>query len=72
VYQVCVSDPGSFRESKILSIDFHYVTQETLHILHSMRDTFSVIKLPEYQNSYTLLAAYLTYLDAAAEPVAPQ
>jgi Zn-dependent M28 family amino/carboxypeptidase len=72
VDQVGLSDAGSFRERKIPSIDFHSVTQETLPILHSMRDTFSVIRLPEYQNSYTLLAAYLTFLDASAEPVAPQ
>jgi Zn-dependent M28 family amino/carboxypeptidase len=72
VDNVGLSDAGPFRERKIPSIDFHSVTQETLSILHSIRDTFSAIRLPEYQNSYILLAAYLTYLNAPAEAGAPQ
>jgi Zn-dependent M28 family amino/carboxypeptidase len=72
VDKVGFSDAGSFRDKKIPSIDFHSVTQETLPILHSARDTFSAIRLPEYENSYALLAAYLAYLDATADPVAPQ
>jgi Zn-dependent M28 family amino/carboxypeptidase len=72
VEQVGFSDAGSFREKKIPTIDFHSVTQETLPVLHSVRDTLSAIRFPAYQNSYIFLAAYLTYLDVASEPVAPQ
>jgi Zn-dependent M28 family amino/carboxypeptidase len=72
VEQVGLSDASSFREKKIPTIDFHSVTQETLPILHSVRDTFAAIRLPAYQNSYILLAAYLTHLDAQAEPAAPE
>lgn len=64
VEKVGLSDAGSFREKKIPSIDFHSLTQETLPILHSPRDTFSAIQLPEYQKSFALLVAYLAYLDA--------
>ena len=68
VEKVGLSDAGPFREKKIPCIDFHSVTQETLPILHSPRDTLSAIRLPEYQNSYALLMAYLAYLDAAGSP----
>lgn len=68
VEKVGLSDSGSFRDKKIPCIDFHSVTQETLPILHSPRDTLSAIRLPEYQNSYTLLAVYLAYLDVAGSP----
>ena len=67
VEKVGLSDAGSFREKKIPSIDFHSVTQETLSILHSSRDTFSAIQMSAYQESYTFLVAYLAYLDATWE-----
>ena len=65
------SDADSFRDKKIPCVDFHSVTQETAPVLHSTRDTLAAIRLPEYENSYALLVAYLAYLDAI-EPVAPQ
>jgi Zn-dependent M28 family amino/carboxypeptidase len=63
VEKVGESDSRPFVDNKIPAIDFHSVTQETLPILHSGRDTISAIRLPEYENTYALLVAYLAYLD---------
>jgi len=57
------SDSRTFMESKIPVIDFHSLTQETFPILHTTRDTISAVRLPEYENTYALLVAYLAYLD---------
>jgi hypothetical protein len=65
------SDSRPFVDTKIPSIDFHSVTQITLPILHSSRDTISAIRLPEYENSYALLIAYLAYLDATLAAGSP-
>jgi len=57
------SDADSFSERKIPSICIHSVTQETLKILHSNRDTPAAIQMEDYYNSYRLIAAYLATLD---------
>jgi Zn-dependent M28 family amino/carboxypeptidase len=67
VDQVALSDSAPFRNSKIPSIDFHSVTQETWPVLHSSRDTMAAIRLPEYEKSYAFLVAYLAYLDVMAD-----
>jgi putative aminopeptidase FrvX len=63
VDKVGESDSRPFLDNRIPVIDFHSVTQETLPILHSTRDAISAIRLPEYENTYALLVAYLAYLD---------
>jgi len=63
VERVGDSDSRPFVDAKIPVIDFHSVTQETWRILHSPQDAFPVLRLPEFENSYQLLVAYLAYLD---------
>ncbi len=75
VDRVGESDSRPFLDARIPVIDFHSVTQETIAILHSSRDTFSALKLMEYEDSCHLLVAYLAYLDAtlgASTQPAPQ
>lgn len=53
------SDAEAFAGLQIRSITFHSVTQQTLEILHSNRDTFRAIQVDDYYASYRFLAAYL-------------
>jgi peptidase M28-like protein len=64
VDRVGLSDSRPFLDRKIPVIDFHSVTQATLHILHSPQDRIQAVHLEEYEKSYELLAAYLAVLDA--------
>ncbi len=57
------SDEESFLPRHIPVIVVHSLTQETLRVLHSDRDTISAVKMDDYIASYHLLAAYLAYLD---------
>ena len=66
VDKVGTSDSAPFVDKKIPCIDFHSVTQETFPVLHSSRDAMPAIRLPEYENSFALLVAYLAYLDTTA------
>ena len=63
VEQVGDSDSRAFVDNHIPSIDFHSITQETLAILHSPRDTMSAIRPDDYYESYRLLASFLAFLD---------
>jgi Zn-dependent M28 family amino/carboxypeptidase len=65
------SDSRPFVDAKIPSIDFHSVTQITFPILHSPGDTISAVRLPEYENSYSFVIAYLAYLDATLAAGSP-
>jgi Zn-dependent M28 family amino/carboxypeptidase len=68
VYQMNVervgsSDSESFRERKIPSMTIHSITQKTLGILHTPKDTIDQISRKDYLESYRLIAGYLVYLD---------
>ncbi len=71
VDQVGYSDAEAFAGLHIRSITFHSVTQDTLKILHSNRDTFTAIHPDDYYDSYHLLTAYLASIDAALDPEKP-
>jgi hypothetical protein len=57
------SDSEQFAKRKIPRITVHSITQETLPILHSSRDTLQSIHLDDYYATYQLLAGYLVLLD---------
>ncbi|MGA2593484.1 MAG: M28 family peptidase [Bryobacteraceae bacterium] len=63
VEQVGRDDAESFVPLHIRGITFHSVTQETLSILHSPRDSFRAIRVDDYYDSYRLIAAYLALID---------
>ncbi len=63
VQNVGNSDSQPFRDRKIPVIDLHSITQQTLGILHSPKDTLAVIQFEDYYSSYRLIALYLSYLD---------
>jgi putative aminopeptidase FrvX len=58
------SDSESFARRRVASITIHSVTSETFSILHSARDDVPAVSLPDYYDTYRLLAAYLELLDA--------
>jgi Zn-dependent M28 family amino/carboxypeptidase len=58
------TDSEQFRDKKIPAITIHSLTTKTLPILHSSKDTISAMKLDDYYQSYQLIAAYISYLDA--------
>ena len=57
------TDSESFRDAGIPSLTIHSVTRETWPILHGNRDNIGQIHLDEYYQTYSLVAAYLAYLD---------
>jgi putative aminopeptidase FrvX len=57
------ADSESFRQAGIPSLTIHSVTRETWPILHTSRDKIEQIHLDEYYQTYSLIAAYLAYLD---------
>jgi Iap family predicted aminopeptidase len=63
------SDSYSLARRRIPVIDFHSLTQETLLILHSPKDTIDAINKQEYQRTYRALAAYLAFLDGRLEEI---
>ena len=63
VDKVGSSDSESFAQQKIPAITIHSLTQETLPILHTPKDTPEAVRLDDYYQSYRLIAAYLSYLD---------
>lgn len=67
VDDVGTTDSEPFRQKKIPAITVHSVTQETLKILHSKKDTIDAVHLDEYYRSYRLLATYLAVLDQKLE-----
>ncbi len=60
-------DSEPFIKLKVPTLMIHSVTNETWSVLHSDRDTLAAIKLPDYYDTYRLLAAYLNYIDTTIE-----
>jgi hypothetical protein len=60
-------DAMQFRKHRIPTLSFHSLTEDTVRLLHTRRDTLSVIDLNYYYASYRLIAAYLAHLDTALE-----
>jgi len=77
VDQVGSSDSEQFATRKIPRITVHSLTQKTFdaRILHTSNDKISAMRLDDYYQTYSLLAAYLTFLDqmptGAASPASP-
>jgi hypothetical protein len=67
VDQVGQDDAMSFAARKVPTITFHSVTQQTLEILHSPRDTNRAIHADKYYDSYRIIDAYLAFTDIALE-----
>ncbi|HJX01419.1 MAG TPA: M28 family peptidase [Terriglobales bacterium] len=65
VENVGSTDSESFRDKKVPSIAFSSITQDTLPILHTIKDQLSQIKEDDYYDSYKFLSGYLVYLDNA-------
>ena len=63
VEKVGDDDSHPFLAAKIPVLTLHSITQETLPILHSMRDQVSAIHSGDYYAAYRVMAAYLTFLD---------
>jgi Iap family predicted aminopeptidase len=63
VEEVGSSDSEPFREKKIPAITIHSLTQQTLRVLHSPRDTIKQIDMDAYYRTYQLVLGYLTVLD---------
>jgi Iap family predicted aminopeptidase len=63
VDRVGSADSESFRQAGIPSLTIHSVTRDTWNILHSSRDKIEQIHMDEYYQTYTLIVAYLAYLD---------
>ncbi|MGH9326305.1 MAG: M28 family metallopeptidase [Terriglobia bacterium] len=58
-------DAMSFRDRKVPTITIHSLTQGTVRVLHSSRDTFAAEDMTYYYGSYRLVLRYLTRLDEA-------
>jgi len=67
VEEVGDDDTHPFVNAKLPVITLHSVTQETLAILHSVRDQVDAVHADEYYASYKLAAFYLAYLDLKME-----
>jgi hypothetical protein len=75
VEQVGTTDAEQFAERNIPRITIHSLTQESwdAHILHTSKDRISAIRLDDYYQTYRLLAAYVAFLDQAADaPALPK
>ena len=66
VEKVGTTDSESFAHYKTPRITLHSLTQETLSILHTQKDSFDKIKMSDYYESYLLIAGYLIALDQMA------
>ncbi len=72
VEKVGTADSESFAHYDIPRTTIHSLTQETLPILHTDRDTLKEINEDDYYQSYQLIAAYLAVIDARlGQPTAP-
>jgi hypothetical protein len=74
VERVGSADSVQFSARKIPSITIHSLTQESWNarILHTSKDKLSAMKLDDYYQTYTLLSAYLSFLDQfLAVPASP-
>jgi hypothetical protein len=65
VEQVGSTDSEQFAVRKIPRITIHSLTQETWNarILHTSKDKLSAMRIDDYYQTYSLLAAYLAFLD---------
>ena len=63
VEKVGDDDSHAFLSQKIRVITIHSITQETLGILHSRKDSVQAVDLARYYDSYQAAAFYLRYLD---------
>jgi hypothetical protein len=61
--QIARDDTFPFAAKNVPTISIHSITQPTLEILHTPKDAMAPVKLPDFYQSYRLLAAYLAYLD---------
>ncbi len=68
VEQVGSTDAEQFAERQIPRITIHSLTQQTwnAHILHTSKDRISAMRLDDYYQTYSLLAAYIAFLDQVA------
>jgi Zn-dependent M28 family amino/carboxypeptidase len=68
VEQIGSTDSEQFAVRRIPSITIHSLTQETWNarILHTSKDKISAMRLDDYYQTYTLIAAYLAFLDQVA------
>jgi hypothetical protein len=64
VEKFATTDSETFRKAKIPAMTIHAMTRETWPILHSRRDQLSAIKLDDYHDTFRLLSALLTLVDA--------
>jgi len=62
------TDSVQFAARNIPSITIHSLTQENWNarILHTSKDRISAMRLDDYYQTYTLVAAYLAFLDRVA------
>ena len=61
--RVGAGDSFSFQPYKIPVILIHSITQDTLRILHTSKDTLAAIRMDDYYDTYKLLVRYLLDLD---------
>jgi Zn-dependent M28 family amino/carboxypeptidase len=64
---VGTTDSTSFAKKKIPVVALHSVTQETLSVLHSAKDSIAAVRMDDYYETYRLVAAYLAFLDLKLE-----
>ncbi len=67
VDRVGTDDTIPFAAKNVPVISIHSLNQETWRILHTPGDSMASVKLPDYYQSYRLVAAYLAYLDATPD-----
>jgi hypothetical protein len=58
------SDEESFIGKKVCAVVVHSLTLQTAHVLHRPDDNPSAMHFEDYYDTYRLMAAYLTVLDA--------
>ena len=58
------SDEESFIREKVCTVTIHSLTPETVHVLHHPSDNPTAVRFKDYYDTYRLLAAYLSVLDA--------
>ncbi len=68
VEQIGSTDSEQFADRDIPSITIHSLTQATWNarILHTSKDRITAMRLDDYYQTYTLVAAYLAFLDQVA------
>jgi hypothetical protein len=67
VDKVGSADSESFEKLKIPRMTLHSVTQDTFKVLHSPLDQFKSVRMPEYYDSYKLIAAFVSLADSTLD-----